>query len=60
MNWHPDTLFAYFSLPTTEKMVERDYFMTSDEALRFGLIDKVLEHRDVKPEPINPAQPGAA
>jgi ATP-dependent Clp protease protease subunit len=26
-------------------MMERDYFMTSEEALSFGLIDKVLEKR---------------
>ncbi|RUS21493.1 Clp protease-domain-containing protein [Endogone sp. FLAS-F59071] len=44
----------------TQKMVERDYFMTSDEALKFGLIDKVLEHRDLKPEPVDPVQPSAA
>jgi ATP-dependent Clp protease protease subunit len=30
---------------TLEKMMERDYFMTSDEAVSFGLIDKVLEKR---------------
>ena len=24
---------------------ERDNFMTADEALNFGLIDKVIEHR---------------
>ncbi|KAL0084068.1 Clp protease [Phycomyces blakesleeanus] len=29
----------------TEKMVERDYFMSAEEALSFGLIDKVLEKR---------------
>ncbi|KAH8549155.1 Clp protease [Umbelopsis sp. PMI_123] len=32
-------------LETIEKMMERDYFMTSEEALSFGLIDKVLEKR---------------
>ncbi|KAI9480448.1 MAG: Clp protease [Benjaminiella poitrasii] len=32
---------------TIEKMVERDYFMTSEEAMNFGLIDKVLEKRIV-------------
>ncbi|KAI8391610.1 proteolytic subunit of ATP-dependent Clp protease [Radiomyces spectabilis] len=30
---------------TIEKMVERDYFMTAEEAMNFGLIDKVLEKR---------------
>ncbi|KAM3580111.1 hypothetical protein VKS41_007350 [Umbelopsis sp. WA50703] len=32
-------------METIEKMMERDYFMTSDEAVSFGLIDKVLEKR---------------
>ncbi|KAI8975207.1 Clp protease-domain-containing protein [Mycotypha africana] len=32
-------------LETIEKMVERDYFMTAEEAVNFGLIDKVLEKR---------------
>ncbi|KAI9027568.1 Clp protease [Phycomyces nitens] len=32
-------------IETIEKMVERDYFMTAEEALSFGLIDKVLEKR---------------
>ncbi|CEP19481.1 hypothetical protein [Parasitella parasitica] len=32
-------------LETIEKMVERDYFMTAEEAMNFGLIDKVLEKR---------------
>lgn len=29
-------------------MVERDYFMTAEEAMNFGLIDKVLEKRVVE------------
>jgi ATP-dependent Clp protease protease subunit len=29
-----------------EKTLDRDYFMTSDQARDFGLIDKVLEKRD--------------
>ncbi|KAI8048043.1 ATP-dependent Clp protease proteolytic subunit [Gilbertella persicaria] len=32
-------------LETVEKMMERDYFMTSEEAMNFGLIDRVLEKR---------------
>ncbi|KAL0087318.1 Clp protease [Phycomyces blakesleeanus] len=32
-------------IETIEKMVERDYFMSAEEALSFGLIDKVLEKR---------------
>ncbi|RKP23560.1 Clp protease-domain-containing protein [Syncephalis pseudoplumigaleata] len=33
---------------TIEKTLERDFFMTSEEALEFGIIDKVLERRDSK------------
>ncbi|KAI9362830.1 Clp protease [Pilaira anomala] len=36
-------------IETIEKMVERDYFMTAEEAMNFGLIDKVLEKRVVEP-----------
>ncbi len=36
------------SLEEIEKAVERDYFMTAEEALEFGLIDKVLEKREIK------------
>ncbi|OAD01352.1 hypothetical protein MUCCIDRAFT_41216 [Mucor lusitanicus CBS 277.49] len=32
-------------LAKIEKMVERDYFMTAEEAMNFGLVDKVLEKR---------------
>ncbi|KAI7862418.1 ATP-dependent Clp protease [Spinellus fusiger] len=32
-------------IETIEKMVERDYFMTAEEALKFCLIDKILEKR---------------
>jgi ATP-dependent Clp protease protease subunit len=34
-------------------MVERDYFMTAEEAMNFGLIDKVLEKR-IEPKPEDP------
>lgn len=37
-----------------EKMVERDYFMTAEEAMNFGLIDKVLEKRIVEPRTEEP------
>ncbi len=33
------------------KDMERDYFMTSEEALEYGLIDRVLEHRSSTPVP---------
>jgi ATP-dependent protease ClpP protease subunit len=29
-----------------EKTLERDFFMTAEEALKFGVIDKILERRD--------------
>ncbi|CAO3626879.1 unnamed protein product [Cunninghamella echinulata] len=35
-------------LETIEKMVERDYFMTAEEAVKFGLVDQVLEKRSNK------------
>lgn len=35
-------------------MVERDYFMTAEEAMNFGLIDKVLEKRVVEPRTEEP------
>ncbi|KAG1462543.1 hypothetical protein G6F46_003821 [Rhizopus delemar] len=37
-------------IETVEKMMERDYFMTAEEAVNFGLIDKVLEKRIVDPK----------
>ncbi|KAI7889636.1 Clp protease [Mucor mucedo] len=41
-------------IETIEKMVERDYFMTAEEAMNFGLIDKVLEKRVVEPRTDEP------
>ncbi|CAG8474744.1 275_t:CDS:2 [Racocetra persica] len=36
-----------------ETAVERDYYMTAEEALEFGLVDRVLEKREVTPpEPL--------
>ncbi|RHZ52085.1 hypothetical protein Glove_465g40 [Diversispora epigaea] len=37
------------TLDEIEKAVERDYFMTAEEAKEFGLVDRVLEKREVKP-----------
>ena len=34
------------SYDVIEKTLDRDYFMTADQAREFGLIDKVLEKRD--------------
>jgi hypothetical protein len=38
-------IFNHLCTAFAEKMMERDYFMTSEEAVSFGLIDKVLEKR---------------
>lgn len=35
---------------TIEKTLDRDHFMTADETKEFGLIDKVLEHREGESE----------
>ena len=29
----------------TEKALERDYFMTAQEALEFGIVDRIVERR---------------
>ena len=36
------------SLKRIEDDSDRDFFMTADEALKYGLIDQVVEHRPVK------------
>lgn len=36
-------------------MVERDYFMTAEEAMNFGLVDKVLEKR-IEPKVDEPSK----
>ena len=38
------------NLKTIEKALDRDTFMTSDDAMTFGLIDKVVENRELKSE----------
>ena len=38
------------NLKTIEKALDRDTFMTSDDAMKFGLIDKVVENRELKIE----------
>lgn len=40
------------SLAMIEKCMERDYYMTAEEAVKFGLIDKVIspqKKNDIKP-----------
>lgn len=34
------------ALEEIEKFMERDYFMSSQEALEFGLVDKILDRRE--------------
>ena len=36
------------SLKSIEKALDRDTFMTSDDAKKFGLIDKVVQKRDTE------------
>ncbi|MGD1901289.1 MAG: ATP-dependent Clp protease proteolytic subunit [Geitlerinemataceae cyanobacterium] len=36
------------ALEKIEKDMDRDYFMSPDEALEYGLVDKVIEDRDLK------------
>src|SRR6187200_1440167 len=38
-----------------EDALERDYFLTSEMAKEFGLVDKVLDKRGEEPAPIKPA-----
>lgn len=39
------------SVEKIEKDTDRDYFMSADEAKKYGLIDEVLESMRTKPEP---------
>lgn len=36
------------SLEEIERFMERDYYMDAQEALEFGIVDKVLERRDIE------------
>src|ERR1700742_3762985 len=40
-----------------EKTLDRDYFMTADQAKEFGLIDKVIRSRDEAEAMLTPAKP---
>ncbi|MEM8650114.1 MAG: ATP-dependent Clp protease proteolytic subunit [Pseudomonadota bacterium] len=35
---------------TIEKTLDRDHFMTAEETKEFGIIDKVIEHREINEE----------
>ena len=41
-NLHKLTKNTKKSLSKIEKDVERDYYMDSDEALKYGIIDKII------------------
>jgi ATP-dependent Clp protease protease subunit len=43
------------SLDTIEKSVERDKFLSPDEAKAFGLIDEVVTNRPLRPEDVKAA-----
>lgn len=43
LHWSLGSCFVCFSL--AETALERDYFMTAQEALEFGIIDEILENR---------------
>ncbi len=32
-------------LEKVERDTDRDYFMTAEEALAYGIVDKIIEHR---------------
>jgi ATP-dependent Clp protease protease subunit len=40
-----------------EKTLDRDYFMTADQACEFGIIDKVISSRDDAEALLTPAKP---
>ena len=44
------------ALATIETTLERDHFMSAEEALKFGIVDEVVERRPAGP----PAAAGAA
>jgi ATP-dependent Clp protease protease subunit len=37
------------SVEEVERTLDRDHFMTAEEALQWGLIDRVVKERDVSP-----------
>jgi ATP-dependent Clp protease protease subunit len=48
------------SVEVIEKAVERDNFMSPEEAVQFGLIDKVIERREDAISPTSNATGGPA
>ena len=45
------------SYEVIEKTLDRDYFMTAEQAKEFGLIDKVIKSRDEAEAMLTPAKP---
>lgn len=51
LNWiYKKHLTKEKSLEDIEKWMERDYFMGAEEALELGIVDKILERRDLENE----------
>lgn len=40
---HAHYCFAALATPLTEGLMERDYFMSAEEALELGIVDHVLQ-----------------
>jgi hypothetical protein len=45
------------SYEVIEKTLDRDYFMTADQAKEFGIIDKVITSRDEAEAALTPSKP---
>jgi ATP-dependent Clp protease, protease subunit len=57
-----NAILAHHTGQTVEKIandVDRDYFMSPEEATKYGLIDRVLEHREAVGTPKDADQPPA-
>jgi ATP-dependent Clp protease, protease subunit len=57
-----NAILAHHTGQTVEKIandVDRDYFMSPEEATQYGLIDRVLEHREAVGAPKDADQPPA-
>ena len=45
---YPSEQVCVSSAKKVQKDVERDYFMTADEALAYGIIDEIIPAKDAK------------
>ena len=56
------SVYCIICIFIVEKSVERDNFMSPEEAVKFGLIDKVIKRREdfgVPPDSVNDIQESA-